>query len=595
MILLKQTTTGIKLLLLLCIIMIFSSSVVVKVNAKRGFMSKVVRSLHDLDVIKTKFLNDMEDFKHDVVVNSKQEYGDKDEVHSFASTGEWHCLPQENNYNIFKLGMNLFRTVNFNVTADNWEDGQGYMSFDVSKDRNRLCGLWNSYHPALPKLIFNEKRIEWIYLTERPISIKQTVESVLAFIPILHPSFISKISSFFGMCADCDQDNYVDGGKCGYTAEQCNTYWVSSKSRKCPSNNELLPTNVGTLRCISDDVQGEKGWCSLRIGPWHNVCVRVRSMEDVSEGATEKVNYSMNMYTQYDLSYLHNFVVGAILVANAHSVASWRPAHYIIGYSFGAIAAIVVLIRSFFKSTQEAMLPSPLRSLASLTPLFTFAFVGPLWNNLVMPALTQVLHLYFCTRRTCLVYEPKTASEFYMSWFTKLTITISGFIGMYLVSYFKIFKTIVAEDPELDEFDREHIVTSRPASQILLCTVMEYAGYGILCHCTSNGFISAIIITMLFFRSFLDYRAKLLWLWYWSRSPAEYRELLNEEEWNRIGKNHTDHHIAKLQEYLRTPEGRKSMGRVKEYEMTQRFANGGNHIDFDEDEEEEGSSWCTIM
>ena len=82
------------------------------------------------------------------------------------------------------------------------------------------------------------------------------------------------------------------------------TYWVSSKSRKCPSNNELLPTNVGTLRCISDDVQGEKGWCSLRIGPWHNVCVRVRSMEDVSEDATEKVNYSMNMYTQYDLSYL---------------------------------------------------------------------------------------------------------------------------------------------------------------------------------------------------------------------------------------------------------------------------------------------------
>ena len=44
-----------------------------------------------------------------------------------------------------------------------------------------------------------------------------------------------------------------------------------------------------------------------------------------------------------------------------------------------------------------------------------------------------------------------------------------------------------------------------------------------------------------YFRSFLDYRAKLLWLWYWSRSPAEYRELLNEEEWNRIGKNHTDH------------------------------------------------------
>ena len=108
------------------------------------------------------------------------------------------------------------------------------------------------------------------------------------------------------MCADCDQDNYVDGGKCGYTAEQCNTYWVSSKSRKCPSNNELLPTNVGTLRCISDDVQKEKDGAHYALG--HGItCACVLKHGSVSEDATEKVNYSMNMYTQYDLSYLHNF------------------------------------------------------------------------------------------------------------------------------------------------------------------------------------------------------------------------------------------------------------------------------------------------
>ena len=65
-----------------------------------------------------------------------------------------------------------------------------------------------------------------------------------------------------------------------------------------------------------------------------------------------------------------------------------------------------------------------------------------------MPALTQVLHLYFCTRRTCSFMNQKHRQNFTCHGY-KLTITISGFIGMYLVSYFKIFKTIVAEDPEL--------------------------------------------------------------------------------------------------------------------------------------------------
>jgi hypothetical protein len=585
-----------KELLLLVLFVLCSTTVITKVESKKTFLSQVINSLHELDVIKTKILNDVEDLKHDIVVNSKEEFGDKNQAHSFSKSDEWHCLPQENSFNLLKTGMSLFKTVNFNVTADNWEDGQGYISFDVSKDRNGLCGLWNSYHPVLPKISLERQSIEWIYLTERPISIKQTVENLLAFIPILHPSFISKASSFFGMCADCEQND--DGGSCGYTAEQCNTYWVTSKSKKCPSNGEILPTNVGSLRCISDDVQGDQGWCSLRIGPWHNVCVRVRSVEDLpfnAESTEEKTKYNMNIYTQYDLSYIQNFMVGASLVANARFVASWRVAHYVIGFAFGAFAAVVVLIRSVFKSTQEAMMPSPLRSLASLTPMLTFAFVGPLWNNLVMPALVQVLHLYFCTRRSCLVYEVRTASEFYMSWFTKLAITISGFIGMYLVSYFKIFKTIIAEDPELDEYGREHIVESRPASQVLLCTVMEYAGYGILCHCTSNGVVSSIVIGILFFRNFIEYRAKLWCLWCYSRSPASFRELLNEQEYEELGENYTNDAMKKHREYLQSPEGKKEMGRVKEYEMTQRFANGGSHIDEDVEMDDEGSSWCNIM
>ena len=127
-----------------------------------------------------------------------------------------------------------------------------------------------------------------------------------------------------------------------------------------------------------------------------------------------------------------------------------------------------------------------------------------------------------------------------MSWFTKVVITVSGFIGMYGISYFKIFKTIIAEDPELDEYGREHIVESRPASQILLCTVMEYAGYGILCHCTSNGVVSAFVIFLLYFRNFISYRVKLWTLWCYSRSPASFRELLDEQEYDELGEKYTN-------------------------------------------------------
>ena len=86
---------------------------------------------------------------------------------------------------------------------------------------------------------------------------------------------------------------------------------------------------------------------------------------------------------------------------------------------------------------------------------FDFAFVGPLWNNLVgtYASLAFILFAHGAVALYMIRY-----SEFYMSWFTKVVITVSGFIGMYLVSYFKIFKTIIAEDPELDEYGREHIV-----------------------------------------------------------------------------------------------------------------------------------------
>ena len=582
----EPNKTAILLVLIIC-----STTVPAVARNSEGFFSRVVAGLHEADVIKTKLLNDIQDVKQDIVMNSKVQHVDKHKDHPFSSSDVWHCLPPDSNFDIFSTSMKLFKTVTFNVTASNWDDGQGYIGFDVSKDRNALCALWNQYHPALPRLNMQSKRIDWIYLTERPISFKYGVESLLSLIPVLHPSFITRVSSFFGMCAECNKD---DGGKCGYVPEQCNSYWLSARSKRCPSSGQA-PMNVGNLRCISDDVQGEQGWCSVRIGPWHNVCVRVNSVQE-SSNDKEEPKYTMEMYTQYDLSYIQNFIVGASLVANSRFVASWRLAHYVIGFMFGVVAALVVMLRSVVTSAQKATMPSQVLSLASLTPILTFAFVGPLWNNLVMPALTQVLHLYFCTRRSCLVYDPRTSSEFYMSWFTKVVITVSGFIGMYLVSYFKIFKTIIAEDPELDEYGREHIVESRPASQILLCTVMEYAGYGILCHCTSNGVVSAFVIFLLYFRNFISYRLKLWTLWCYSRSPASFRELLNEQEYDELGEKYTNSHIEKLREYLQSPEGKKQMVRLKGYEMTERFVRGGNHIDDDEDENADGGSWwCNIM
>ena len=65
------------------------------------------------------------------------------------------------------------------------------------------------------------------------------------------------------MCAECNKD---DGGKCGYIPEQCNSYWLSARSKRCPSSGQA-PMNVGNLRCISDDVQGEQGWCPCVLDP----------------------------------------------------------------------------------------------------------------------------------------------------------------------------------------------------------------------------------------------------------------------------------------------------------------------------------------
>ena len=42
-------------------------------------------------------------------------------------------------------------------------------------------------------------------------------------------------------------------------------------------------------------------------------------------------------------------------------------------------------------------------------------------------------------------------------------------------------------------------------------------------------------------------------------------------------------------------QGKKRMTKVQHYEETSRFANGGEHIDEPEEDDEEGGSWCAIM
>ena len=69
------------------------------------------------------------------------------------------------------------------------------------------------------------------------------------------------------------------------------------------------------------------------------------------------------------------------------------------------------------------------------------------------------------------------------------------------------------------------------------------------------------IIGILFFRNFIEYRAKLCCLWCYSRSPASFRELLNEQEYEQLGENYTNDAMSKLREYLQSPEKKKKNGK----------------------------------
>ena len=52
-------------------------------------------------MIKTKLLNDIQDVKQDIVMNSKVQHVDKDKDHAFSSSDVWHCLPPDSNFDIF--------------------------------------------------------------------------------------------------------------------------------------------------------------------------------------------------------------------------------------------------------------------------------------------------------------------------------------------------------------------------------------------------------------------------------------------------------------------------------------------------------------
>ena len=62
----EPNKTAILLVLIIC-----STTVPAVARNSEGFFSRVVAGLHEADVIKTKLLNDIQDVKQDIVMNSK--------------------------------------------------------------------------------------------------------------------------------------------------------------------------------------------------------------------------------------------------------------------------------------------------------------------------------------------------------------------------------------------------------------------------------------------------------------------------------------------------------------------------------------------
>ena len=64
-------------------------------------------------MIKTKLLNDIQDVKQDIVMNSKVQHVDKDKDHAFSSSDVWHCLPPDSNFEHILLKHETFQNSHF--------------------------------------------------------------------------------------------------------------------------------------------------------------------------------------------------------------------------------------------------------------------------------------------------------------------------------------------------------------------------------------------------------------------------------------------------------------------------------------------------
>ena len=567
---------------LLCVLLLFFAA---GLCAAQSAENTLVDTLHEIDEAARSAVKALGEAHDEFVRGSRTEYGDNEvkfKMSKEPTGGEWHCLPPANWLNVFDFSFRFVKTAVFNITTSEWGDRKGFMRIDVSRDSNVFCSTWKSFHPALPKFDLSKFQITWTMLTKEPVSARDVLESIL--LNFFSQGTADWITSIFGMCSECSKDAETLGG-CGHMPEHC-AEWGSQKYREC--NIRDFPTNIGTLSC-----DGDAGWCAVDVGPWNNVCVRVQDLSPLGKG--EDHTYSIGMHTHFDLKYAINFFVGILFVSQAAWVAEQRHIHYVIGYVFGACAAVLFLLHTLLKTSQHSIPSAFVRNFAGMAiSYFAFTFSGPFWSNMVLPACLEILHQYLCMRKSCLVYSELTSTEFYYSWATKIIITSCGLLGMFAVSHFKIFKTVESEVPETDEFGREEQARHTPFSQRLLCDAILAVGYGMLCRCTSSGVGSGVLVFLLFFRSTISYKWQTFWQWRQSVHPSFFRKLMSADEYDRLGDEYTREELRKLR--LNANEDQSWMGRIQNITPFQHFVHGGDHVDREEDEESDSGccSYCTI-
>lgn len=549
---------------------------------------KLFNALHDIDESARDYLRLVGTIHDDFVSGSKHTFGNPRERFEMSegSGNQWHCLPQPNLVDIFGMSSRLFKTAVFNVSTDGWSNDQGFVIMDVTRDSNMFCKFWTSFHPSIPKFDFSTMSVKWILLTERPINIQNSFREIILSFGMLSEGWTDYITGLFGTCPECSRTSEIGRkGGCGHLPKQCYG-WSKDKFKECRGT---LPVPLGNVECVNEGLRG-KGWCALTVGPWNNVCVRIRDAKP--DAAYEPPAYTMELYTQYDLKYLKNLVAGSTIIQNAAVVAETRWTHYILGYALGAVAAVVFLVYNFVKGTQQAIPISFIRNLAwTATPILAISMLGPMWNNIIYPQCLNIVHYYFCVRKSCLA---PNGSEFWWSTSIKCLVTCCGFLGSWIVWKFKLFKSVVSKEPETDEFGREDEVVHRPWEQILLSRFWHFCGYGMLCRCTSNGLVSAVVVFCLYFRRILFYRFLQLYQWYYSVDPAYYRNLVSEEEYDEMGKETTKSELENLRSFFQTPEGKRKMAKLQHYEETTRFSYGGQHVETMDDDESGSGWWCTI-